>query len=83
MKVRLLAGTGGLGVVYNKATRSVIVAVLAWGWSFSFPRPGACKFCGHGPELHAARREGRMVEWSCHGSKATCECEHYTPVGLK
>jgi hypothetical protein len=83
MKIKRMAGTFGFGAIWHKATRTIMFALFGYAITFAFPRPGACKFCGHGPELHSATRAYGFTEWSCHGDKKTCECEHYEPVRLQ
>jgi hypothetical protein len=82
VKVKGLNGTFGLGLVYHKATHSLMISFCDFGLVISFPVVGACKtaMCGHGPDQHAATREYGMIEWSCHGENGTCGCENYEPV---
>ena len=83
MKIRSSTEAFGIGVVYHKATRTILFALFGYALTFAFPRPGDCKHCGHGAKMHAAARSYGFLEWSCHGDKATCECDHYEPVILQ
>jgi hypothetical protein len=82
VKVKSLRGTIGFGLIYHKATRSLMLSFCNFCLVISFPVAGACKtaLCGHGPSVHAATRAYGMIEWSCHGENGTCECENYEPV---
>lgn len=87
MKTKLLPGTFGVGLVWDSFTRSLVFSFLGFCVKFHWPRVGACKFCGHGPDKHTARRSRGLIEWRCtqlmraagSTTTSTCECEHYEP----
>jgi hypothetical protein len=82
MKIKQLEGTFGAGVTWHGATRTLLVSILAWAWSFHFPLIGACKTCGHGWSVHVARRDHKAIQWRClfKGRGSSCECERYDPI---
>lgn len=80
--VKRLPGVIGFGVMWDEFTRSLVVALFVWCWKFHIPRVGACKNCGHGPDVHRARRDHGVIQWRCGIGALTghgCDCEHYDP----
>lgn len=79
MKVKRLAGTFGIGAVYDGFTRALILSFFTVCYKLQWPTVGACKFCGHGPKAHTARRDRGLITWKCYAEGTPCECEHYDP----
>lgn len=85
MKINKILNARGLGIIWNGQSRTLVIVMLLWGWSFYFPPVGFCQKCGHHWKAHIARRDAKAIQWRClhitdQVNGLLCDCEHYQPI---